>query len=152
MKGCVSCGDVDITPCAPSTPVEPINYKKCNPCKKIACKQKLDLACVIYKHNQNNCGDGLSYLDIQNNTNGEDIIEKIDIAFDKITKPTLINCFVDKSDIDTATYRLNDVLLKLQEGYCKQLDFDVSTLETVLTTIRDTPSLKAIFCEIVSSC
>jgi hypothetical protein len=149
---CTNCGDIDLTPCPPSIPVEPISYKKCNPCKKIACKQKIDTACVYYKLNQNNCGESLKYLTIQNNTSVENIIEKVDVELDKITKPTLINCFVTKSGVDLTTYRLNDVLLKLQEGYCQQIDMSVSSLETMLRTIRDTPSLKELFCEIVGAC
>lgn len=149
---CTNCGDVDLSPCPPSIPVEPIYYKKCNPCKKIACKTKLDSLCVVYKHNQNNCGEGLKYLKAENNTPVEDIIEEIDHSLDRITKPTLINCFVSKSGISLTDYRLNDVLLKLQEGYCTQIDLSAATIETILTTIRDTPSLKQLFCEIVATC
>lgn len=152
MKGCVSCGDVDISPCPPAIPAEPIKYKKCNPCNKIACKNKLDLSCVIFKHNQNNCGEGLPYLNIQNGTNGEDIVERIDKEFDKITKPTLLNCFVQKSEINPSTYRLNDVLSKLQEGYCRQIDLTDASITNILIAIRDTPELKQLFCEIVASC
>lgn len=149
---CYECGEIDITPCTPLIPVDPIPYNKCNPCKKISCKQKLDSECVIYNLNQGNCGQGLSYLKIQNNTSIEDVVEKIDLEFDRITKPTLITCFAQKSNINLTTYRLNDVLLKLQEGYCNQIDLSIDSIQTILETIRDTPSLKTIFCEIMSTC
>lgn len=150
---CTNCGDIDFTPCPPSIPVDPIPYKKkCNPCEKVNCKTKLDSLCVVYKYNQGNCGEGLKYLDVQNNTSVEDVIEEIDNTFNKITKPTVINCFVNKSGINPTTYRLNDVLTKLQEGYCTQIDLNIGTIETILTTIRDTPELKQLLCEIISTC
>lgn len=149
---CIECGDVDITPCAPSIPVDPIPVKRCNPCKKISCKQKLDSQCVVYKLNRENCGEGLPYLNIQNGTTVDDALEVIDDTFAKIDKPTLINCFATKSNINTQEYNLNAVLLKLQEGYCKQTELSVSSVQSILELIRDTPSLKSIFCEIVSSC
>lgn len=149
---CTSCGEVDLSPCLPTIPVDPIPYKKCNPCKKASCKQKLDSQCVIYKWNQDNCGEGLEYLNIQNNTKLEDIIEVIDSEFNKITKPTLLNCFVTETGIDLTNYRLNDVLTKLQEAYCQRVILDVDNVTTILEMIRDTPSLKELFCEIVASC
>ena len=149
---CFECGEVDLSPCSPTIPVDPIPYNKCNPCKKTTCKQKIDSQCVVYNLNQGNCGQGLPYLQIENNTSVEDIIEGIDNEFNKITKPTLINCFVSKSGIDLTTYKLNDVLLKLQEGYCQQIDLSVNNVRIILETVRDTPSLKALFCEIVGSC
>lgn len=153
MKKCVSCGDIDITPCAPTIPADPIPFKKCNPCKKTVCLQKVDASCTYYKLNQHNCGEGLKYLNIQNNTSLENVIEEIDDTFNTITKPTLINCFATKSGINpNSDYRLDDVLLKLQEGYCLQNDLTVSGLTQMLNAIKDNPSLKDLLCEIISTC
>jgi len=149
---CFSCGDVDLSPCSSTIPVDPIPFKKCNPCKKVSCKQKLDSQCVIFKWNENNCGESLKYLPVQNNTSIEDVVEVIDNTFQTLTKPTLLNCFVEKSGINLTTYRINDVLTKLQEGYCQQLENNVSSIQSILETIRDTPELSAIFCEIVANC
>lgn len=149
---CFECGEVDVSPCTPSQPVEPIKYNKCNTCKPISCKQKLDSRCVIYKWNQNNCSEGLPYLDLENSTSIEDVIEKIDDTFIKLDRPTLINCFATQSSINAQSYNLNDVLLKLQEGYCNQIALNVSTVQSILEIVRDTPSLKALFCEIVGAC
>jgi len=149
---CKDCGDIDLSPCDPTIPVEPIQYTKCKPCRKATCLQKIDSSCVYYKFNQFNCDQGLTYLDIQNSTPLEDVVEKIDSELNKITKPTLINCFVTESGINLTTYRLNDILLELQKKYCQSLTLNTQSLQTLLETIRDTPSLKTLFCEIIATC
>lgn len=150
---CKSCGEIDLTPCSPAIPVDPIPYtKKCNPCKKDSCVQKMDARCVVYKWNQFNCGENLKYINVSNNENLENIIEEIDNTFNKLTKPTLINCFVEKTGINLTTYRLNDLLLKLQEQSCLSVNLSTASLKSMLETIRDTPELKNIFCQIVSTC